>query len=145
MEAIIFAIIIGIIGALANKKKLEKPKNTKEAPKPMDFFGNAKKTIEENMKKFTLETAPEQVKKVDTDVPEDTVYRDAYLDAEIQADRLKTEEDYYQKKIELMEKQSVKLEQDDPLSLSSSNDLLKGIILAEVLGPPRSKKPYSRR
>ena len=140
MEAIIIAIIVGIIGAIANKKKLEKTKSNKPIPNPRSLFGEVQKTIEENIKKFSSEMVSEPAPK-----KSDKVYRDDLLDDEIQADRLKIQEEYYEKKFEQINNQVDNIKKGEHLSLiSDDDDLVKGIILAEVLGPPRAKKPYKR-
>lgn len=142
LEAIIIAIIVGIIGAMANKKKLEKSKSNKPIPNPRSLFGEMQKTIEENIKKLSPEMVSDPAPKMNND---DFVYRDEELDAEIQADRLKIQEEYYEKKLEQINHQVDNIKKREHLSLiSDGDDVVKGIILAEILGPPRAKKPYKR-
>jgi len=143
LEAILIAIIVGIIGVIANKKKLDKSKNGKTVPNPRSLFGEMQKTIEENIKKFTPEVVSEPARKNNNNV---NVYRDEELEEEIQADRLKIQEEYYQNKLEQINKQVSILEKGENLSLlNNGDDLVRGIILSEVLGPPRAKKPYKRK
>jgi len=143
LEAILLAIIIGIIGALANKKKLEKPKSGKPVPNPKSLFGEMQKNMEENTKKFSPQTPSQTAKKNKSN---DNVYRDEELEAQIEADRLKIQEEYYQKKLEQINKQVSNIEKRENLSLlNNGDDLVRGIILSEILGPPRAKKPYRRK
>lgn len=143
METIIILIIVSIIGALANKKKLEKTKTNKPIPNPRSMFGEVQKTIEENLKKFSQEVISEPAPKTHND---DKIYRDNELEAEIQTDRLKTQEEYYNQKLERINKQVSQIKNTERLSLiDNGDDLVKGIVLAEILGPPRAKKPYGRK
>jgi hypothetical protein len=144
LEAIAIAIIVAIIGAIANKKKLEKTNGGKQVSNPMTLFGKMNQPLERE-KTSTVQPTLKNVDKEKMEVNHQ-VYRDDKLDLEIQADHLKNQEEYYIKKLEATKKQVERVKKDGNfLLLSDKKDIVNGIILSEVLGPPRSKRPYHRK
>jgi hypothetical protein len=140
MSSIIFFLLIAAIGWIA-KKISEKAGNTAPTAKPpfkkslieqrtMQHSQGSKRTSGERYAKKREEGQSRQdVRRILSAVEPPA-----------------KEEEYYKKKAEAV----MRLENPEFQGLSPSvdyfeeEDILKGVILSEVLGPPRSKRPYRK-
>lgn len=158
MEQFLLFIIIGIISLVFNRKKTQ-PREEKRGPLlghpstqqtqksedrhqewsapverpsfPIDDFKEAKNFQEAAEILLTKAKPKVQAKKAE---------------AEVQMEALKKEAEQYRTKA-----REIRVEASSPSILNKeeklpfqANDILKGIVMAEVLGPPRSKKLYRR-
>lgn len=137
MSSIIFFVLIAVIGWIA-KKISEKAGNTAPTAKPL--FN--KSLIEQRTMQSSKRSPGERNEKK----REEGQSRQASRRILSAAEPLAKEEEYYKKKAEAV----MRLDSPEFQVLSPSvdyfeeEDILKGVILSEVLGPPRSKRPYRK-
>ncbi|GIN85440.1 hypothetical protein J6TS2_18260 [Heyndrickxia sporothermodurans] len=133
MEKIIIAIIVGIIGYFVKRKseEQERKNNTPRRPvmtpnKPASSNDQSNKQVV-SKQKSTIERHQPKAAEIKGKV-EKIVIEDHKIDELNKEDT------------------PIMLEKESPKRLSiNEDDLLKGIILSEVLGPPRAKRPFKSR
>lgn len=129
---ILFAIIVGIIGYVV-KKKTEVQNREHSAPsrpnlspnKPATSRNLERKNVIHDLKTTMEEAQPQVVETIEhaLESKQDMITHAINEKTEGLSNNLK----------------------ENPKNLDiNENDLLKGIILSEVLGPPRAKRPYKR-
>ncbi|MGE8206201.1 hypothetical protein ACQKP0_16875 [Heyndrickxia sp. NPDC080065] len=130
MESIIIAVIVGLIGLFVNSKKGEKTEEKKPIQRPV----------------FSPEKRETVTKKLETVIPKVTskIEKHNPKKIEIMEKVSKLEEVHELPPIQEKVTQTNQIEVPKKLEVDE-NDLLKGIILSEVLGPSRAKRPYRGR
>nr|WP_259544873.1 hypothetical protein [Heyndrickxia oleronia] len=127
MESLIIAVIVGLISLFLNKKSNEGKQDKQDAPKPVSTPRSNRplaKTITETI------SPPDKIQAKYREIKE--------------AFEPTPEVDLKESFEKEMLPQKVNKESEPKQLEIDENDLLKGIILSEVLGPPRSKRPYRR-
>lgn len=138
----LIVILIGIISSFFKKPKNEPNPNQKQ-PKP--FMESIPKRISEVLEEFDL-TEDESEKSIQTD------YLESKRQAEAKITQLEEQKAKYMQKVVELETEkkrnndhSVQPENEVETSHSSNlnkDKLADAIIWAEILGPPRAKKPH---
>ena len=146
----IFGVIIMIIAYLSNRSKLSKENEEKpviDFPPQKSEPPSIDKHFEQEQAQVKVKTIVKQAEEVKENVLED-----------LQADLLETKKASEEKMRELQEKEqlvsqrieAIKKQVDEKQKYRDigltfkEDDIVKGIILSEVLGPPRAKKSYER-
>lgn len=133
MEKIIIAIIVGIIGYFVKRKSEEQVRKNNTPRRPVMTSNKPVSSSDQSIKQVVSK-------------PKSTIERHMPKAAEIKEKVEKiVNEDH---KIDELNKEDtpIILEKESPKRLSiNEDDLLKGIILSEVLGPPRAKRPFKSR
>jgi hypothetical protein len=140
MSSIIFFLLIAAIGWIA-KKISEKAGNTAPTAKPPFNKSLIEQRTVQHLQSSKRSSGEKNAKKREEDQSRQGVRR--ILSA---VEPPAKEEEYYKKKAEAV----MRLESPEFQGLSHTvdyfekEDILKGVILSEVLGPPRSKRPYRK-
>ncbi|MBM7584725.1 hypothetical protein JOC86_001262 [Bacillus pakistanensis] len=135
MESLIFAILIGLVGMIFNRFGNKQTKDTKgSTPKQIGY------ELEQPMK-----PTPDQVEKVKEVITEKTsTFIDRKKEADKRFNELEKQETITRNRtINRTEKKEVK-PVDVQLHSFTKDDFVKGIVLSEILGPPRAKKRTHR-
>ncbi|OCA91153.1 hypothetical protein A8F94_04655 [Bacillus sp. FJAT-27225] len=134
METIILFIIIAAISAIFNKAK-ERPADSKRRTIP-----ELKKEFQEVYKEISQSEIPkslkelEQRRKQQVQIPNREAAHPVEAAPKISSGK------------QLLKEQPVMVNEERKPSLEKSEkDLADAVIWAEILGPPRSKRPYYRR
>jgi hypothetical protein len=140
MESLIFAILIGLVGMIFNRFGNKQSRDSKESiPKQIGY------ELEQPMK-----PTPQQVEKAREVVTEKTkTFMDRKKEADKRFTELKKQETIIKtrtsSRTEKRDETPVEVEQGEVQPLSfTKDDIVKGIVLSEVLGPPRAKKRTHR-
>jgi hypothetical protein len=142
MESIIFFIIAGLVSMLFNKMKRDPSEQGPQSPRPQRPESDSGPVWQEIAK----ETEAALDKGVETI---QTQGKNKFLEKQKEARQriadLKSQEQVYNQRAESVSaktRQSPVRKKAAAVSLRNlgSDDLVKGIVLSEVLGPPRAKK-----
>ncbi|GIN70976.1 hypothetical protein J14TS2_14510 [Bacillus sp. J14TS2] len=144
MEQFIIFIIVAVVGLLFNRSKINNQKQQSEQPRPVQTRPMQMEEAREESSPFaeatearTLKDAADQLK----------TQPDLYKQQEEMAAKLNDlnrEEELHRKKIEVINTEVYDEEVQLDFDLKQK-DIVNGIIMSEVLGPPRARKPYNRR
>lgn len=146
METILFAIIIGIISAIFSKVKSNQSQSKK---KP--FSMNGMKEIRTNFDELTnnepKETSPiKAVPKAETPQNKLKNLEEEYLQARKESEISRKRVAQARKQNEVAKELENKVKREESETLLSeypdAKTLVNGIVWSEILGEPRSKKPY---
>ncbi|QQZ10824.1 hypothetical protein [Heyndrickxia vini] len=132
MELII-AIVVGIIGFIVKRKTEGQEAEKKSASRPV--FSPAKPSV----------TTQQKVKKVVSTIETSYKNEKAPLLEKMEKNIERTNEAQIIKKYEEVTSFQKDYHEETKKIDIDESDLLKGIILAEVLGPPRAKKPFKSK
>ncbi|WP_335869319.1 hypothetical protein [Bacillus sp. 2205SS5-2] len=138
MEAIIIAVIIFLLGRVFNKaQKVEEPPTSPSIPPQQD-----KGRVQHNADRQApiLNENPRKQHQVD-------MQRNEFIEKKLEAEhQLKTLEQRKAGLSKTAERYKTQTKSSTPTVPSfSQNDIINGIVLSEVLGPPRSKGKRMRK
>lgn len=156
MEQFIIFIIIAIVSLLFNRSKLTNQKEQSEHPRPVQTRPiqlekeedwedpsppykevTEPKTLKEVTEFKTLKEAANQLK-------EQPDFHKKQEEMEAKLRELNQEEKLQRKKVETIGSK-VFPEKEQPEFNLQQKEIINGIIMSEVLGPPRARKPYTRK
>lgn len=133
MENLIFLVIAGLISLVFNRIKQNQPKQEPRSPRPVPEQKNDYSEPDTYFEKG-IETIATQG---------ENKFLEKQQEAKQRIADLKSKEQVYRQRVQRMKpvnKAPKKKEPSVNLRNIGSNDIVKGIVLSEVLGPPRSKK-----
>jgi hypothetical protein len=133
MENLIFLVIAGLISMLFNRMKQNPPKEDPRSPRPA-----ADRQDEYIEPETFFDKGIEEI---------ETQGRNKFLEKQQEAKQriaqLKSQEEQYNRRaqrVKVSKKAPVRQEAEINLRNLDRNDIVKGIVLSEILGPPRAKK-----
>jgi hypothetical protein len=140
MSSIIFFLLIAVIGWIAKQISEKAGKATPTAKPPLNKSHIEQKTMQHSHR--SKRTSGEKNAKKRQEGQSRQAARRIQSAPETPA----KEEEYYKKKAEaVMRLESQQFQGHSPSTdYFEEEDIVKGIILSEVLGPPRSKRPYRK-
>ncbi|MGM9924822.1 MAG: hypothetical protein ACI35R_11300 [Bacillus sp. (in: firmicutes)] len=145
MENIFFLVVIGgIISSLFGKEKKDtKPKRPEYKPTPTPMSQPVQKRKVKEVKQTWEEAVPEKVKEV---VHTAAAEAQEVVVSQTHKELLKQQEKW-RKQAAQYEAKANAIKRAEHVSGNagfSKEELLTGIIMSEVLGPPRAKKPFAK-
>ncbi|WP_456273989.1 hypothetical protein [Bacillus sp. AK031] len=133
MENLIFLVIAGLISMLFNRMKQNPPKEEPRSPRPA-----ADRQEEYTEPETFFDKGIEEI---------ETQGRNKFLEKQQEAKQriaqLKSQEEQYNRRaqrVKVSKKAPVRQEAQINLRNLDRNDIVKGIVFSEILGPPRAKK-----
>ncbi|GIN55823.1 hypothetical protein J8TS2_01420 [Lederbergia ruris] len=146
MEQFIIFIIVAVVGLLFNRSKFNNQRQQSDHPRPVqtpplqmeeEEDWEEPSPREQTTKARTLKEAADHLK----DQPNFYKHQE---EMEEKLRDLNREEKLHRKKVEAINTEGYDEEAQLEFELKQK-DILNGIIMSEVLGPPRARKPYSSR
>lgn len=146
MEQFIIFIIVAVVGLLFNRSKLKGQDQHPEHPRPVqtapiqedeDQEWEEPAFFEEIRSSGTLKEAADHLKG-------DSDFYQKQQEAKAKLLELERKEKSHRRKAETLKRED-SYDQGKPFINLKEKDIINGIIMSEVLGPPRAKKPYKRR
>ncbi|CAM3946442.1 hypothetical protein [Lederbergia lenta] len=159
MEQFLLFLIIGIISLVLNRKK-EKPSEQQQRPvqrkqtaQPVHRHEEQRRDIARSPVAPVTQAEPTPSKRLE-EVAEAMFtkakpkIKSKQEEMTLQMEELKKKEEAHRLKVaqvQVVHSSNLDEKRKEGMSAFQSKDILNGIIMAEVLGAPRSKKPYRRR
>lgn len=158
MEQFLLFLIIGIISLVLNRKKEKPPEQQQRPPQRQQPFQPVHRNEEQRRDIKRPSASPirmERMPSKDLEEVAEPLYtkpkpqiKSKQEEMQQQMEDLKKREESHRQKVtQVQTVHSSKLNDQVKKEVGTfqSKDILNGIIMAEVLGPPRSKKPYRRK
>jgi hypothetical protein len=147
LETLFFLIIIGVLSAIFSKGKTRTGKSGNKSFLP-DNIKEIRTLFNKQFNNFSTEiTGPVIVKQEESDSLEKK-YLGVKKNFEVSAIELNMQQDVQPLQVKKMTAKVKEIEQEVGSVFSENVDaktLINGIVWAEILGEPRSKKPYFAR
>lgn len=154
----IFVILIGVISTLFGRDKETKKEQKPPQQRPHRAPTNQAEREKEQRNMSTLERTKKMLEDASAKKVKEVVSSSKVKAHEVESE-LSREYDNYLQKRSMLENQAAEMEiqvtsikqaarntkQVHELKAFSKNKLVDGIIMSEILGPPRAKKPFYRR
>lgn len=155
MEQIIPVIIIALISLFFRKKGGGQPEKRHPQKRTIQFPAHHDKVDDEyeqyprpahSFPSTQLAKAKSLKEAADTMLSRaQPAFEEKKAEVDKQLDELKKEEERFRARAKTIQKQAEHTEvKKNELLQFHQEDIIKGIVMAEVLGPPRAKKPYRR-
>lgn len=151
MEQFLLFIIVAIVSLLFNRSKMNSQKQSDQRP-------NTRRDISESQpeeQEFDFESVREA--KTLQEAAEILIFKDKpskpskpsidekKVELERKLEELKRKEERQREKVSAVKQQVASKNKEQTVTFQlSSNDVVNGIIMSEILGAPRSRKPYRK-
>lgn len=145
MEQFLLFIIVAIVSLIFNRSKMNSQKQTDQRPKTRRDISESQPEVQE----FDFENVREA--KTLQEAAEILVFKDKpsieekKVELERTYEELKRKEERQRNKVSAVKQQVASKDKEQTVTFQlNSNDVVNGIIMSEILGAPRSRKPYRK-
>ncbi|MCJ7841840.1 hypothetical protein MUB24_13210 [Lederbergia sp. NSJ-179] len=145
MEQFILFIIIALVGLFFNRGKLKNQQQQQEHPRPVQRPVQMNEEAHEKPASFEQMTQAKSLKEAADQLKNQPDIYKQKEEMEVKLKELYRNEELHRKKAKTIQTKTNAHKERLPEFQVKKENILNGMIMSEVLGPPRAKKPYQRR